>query len=180
VRQAASLLLLVGVGLIVALPAWGVAAKQQAKIFAPGCWKGTGHGFLGSKSPAAGLKFNINKSSLTFRLLVTKDNAVGSLEMAGHGGGEATVSGVTATVEMQVSGNLALSGKPSKVAADGDVDYKGAIVVAGTTQELNFTTPVDALPLTIKTATPTKVTGTVGNATWSAVRAGSTFKSCAP
>jgi hypothetical protein len=175
-RHAVSLLTAGGLALLAAVPAGSAPVQQQAKSFVPGCWKGTGKGpLVGSASPAPGLKVNMDKSSFSFVLHATKHTVLGGLEVNGHGGGEAKASGVTATVELRVSGNLDLTGNPSHVVADGDLAMKGAIVVAGVTSALNQALPVNAMPLTIKTATATKVTGTAGNSTWSAVRVG---KSC--
>jgi hypothetical protein len=168
VRRTASFLLLVGVGLIVALPTGGAAAQRQAKAFPPGCWKGTGQGFLGPKSLGAIGSFKIDKSSFTFVLHATENTATGTLGMTGHGAGTANGGGVSAKVDLGINGNLHLAGKPAHVVATGTVRYKGEWVLLGKTQVIDFPRPV-GLPLTIKTVAPQKVTGIAGGSPWVAV-----------
>jgi hypothetical protein len=179
-QRLAFLVAAAGLTLVLALPA-GAPARPLVKAFGPGCWKGTGHGSIaGTHSPAKGLTFTIDKSAVTFMLGVdSKRHALGDLDVVGHGSGDVNANGVTATVEIRVTSDISLFGTASKVVADGDLKYTGAVVIGGASSPLNFTAPVDHLPLVIKTATATRVSGTVGNATWTAIRVRKSWRNCA-
>jgi hypothetical protein len=168
-RSLAILVAPVVAALVVAVPTG--AQSSKVKAFAPGCWKGKGQGnIIGLSSPAPGITVNISKSSYTFKLAVLKTQAVGFLDFVGHGTGSSTVGGVTTDVELDMKGDLDLTGTPSKVVINGDVAIKGVAIVGGASVPLDLSGPVSNVPLTITTAAPTKVAGTAGKSKWTAVR----------
>jgi hypothetical protein len=174
VRGVAVVLLAAG-ALPLAVPAGAPAQPAVAKAFASGCWKGKGKGnIIGVSSPTPGITINIDTNAYTFVLHVTKKVAAGKLNMKGHGTGVVSASGVTATADITVTGNLGLSGTPSKVSIKGQTNVQGSVSVAGTTVPINFSGPVNGVPLKIKSVTPTKATGTAGKSTWTAARVGKT------
>jgi hypothetical protein len=171
-RRAPLLVLVVLAASLVALPV-GAHASPAAKAFAVGCWKGHGVGdIVGISSPAPGITLNVDRSGYTFDLAATSTIVAGKLELDGHGTATATASGVSATADITVSGDLDITGTRSHPAINGTVNLSGNVAVAGTTIPINFDEPVSSVPMTIKTAKPKKVTGRAGKSTWTAARVG--------
>jgi hypothetical protein len=156
------------------LVAGAATPASRAKAFPTGCWKGKGHGtIIGISSPAPGVTVNLDKASYTFKLGVFKSkDVIGFLDFVGHGTGSVSAGGTTTYVELALAGKMDLTGTPSKVVMNGDVDMKGVAMVGATSIPLDFSGPVTNVPLTIKAVAPTKVTGTAGKSVWTALRVG--------
>jgi hypothetical protein len=148
-------------------------ASPLAKAFPQGCWEGKGV-FSGTYS-TANLNAKVSNGKLAFTLWVDKAKKVyGALELESIGTGSLRISGSELAMQVNMTGDLDLSGKSDAVVASGTWRWKGSAIgtgqFAGAGQiPVDIKLPLKG-PLTVVTVSKLKLTGLFRSSKWTAVK----------
>lgn len=157
------------------LPAAAIARPHGALGPAkPGCWLAKGH-FSGSYVSGP-VKAKVTSGTIDMRLWVGKGGElVGLLSTGGVGNGTLSMSGSKLKLTVLITGTFDVTGSPAAMKVNGAYRWKGTAKGSGVfggagAIPVDLKLPVKNQPLTVVSATPTRMVLRFGNATFTALK----------